>query len=108
MEISSLLPGFQWYAMISCAFDFLLYSTPHLQNALQNTREKLRKNSAFVIGIQIRLGYKQFRRNNSRVSESDFQKYIRCATKVKRKLFNLDSREYARWFLSETTLQRRL
>ena len=104
MEISPLLPGSQRYAMIGCAFDFLFHTTPGLQNALQNTREKLRKNNALVIGIHIRLGDKQFGRNNTRVSESDFQKYFWCATKVERKLFNLDDRKHARWFLATDSL----
>jgi len=100
MEISTLLPGSQRYAMIGCAFDFLFHTTPRLQNALQNTRKKLRKNSPFVIGIHIRLGDKPFGRNHTRVSESDFQKYFWCATKVERELFNLHGRKHARWFLA--------
>jgi len=104
MEIIPLLPGSQQYAMIGCAFDFLFHTTPRLQNALQNTRKKLRKNSAFVIGIHIRLGDKPFGRNHTRVSESDFPKYFWCATKVERKLFNLGGRKHARWFLAVDSL----
>ena len=104
MEISPSLPGSQRYAMIGCAFDFLFHTTPRLQNALQNTRKKLRKNKAFVIGIHIRLGDKQFGRNSTRVSESDFPKYFSCATKVERKLFNLGSGKHTRWFLAADSL----
>jgi len=104
MKISPLLPGLQRYAMIGCAFDFLFHTTPHLQNALQNTRKKLRKNNAFVIGIHIRLGDKQFGRNNTRISESDFPKYFWCATKVEQNLFNLGGGKHTRWFLAADSL----
>ena len=104
MEISPLLPGSRRYANIGCAFDVLFDTPPHLQNALRNTRKKLRENSTFVIGIHIRLGDKQFGRNNTRVSESDFPKYFLCAEKVERKLFNLDGRKQARWFLATDSL----
>ena len=104
MEISPLLPGSQRYAMIGCAFDVLFSTTPPLQNILQNTRKKLRENNAFVIGIHIRLGDTQFGRNNTRVSESDFPKYFWCAAEVERKLFNLDGRRHARWFLATDSL----
>ena len=104
MEISPVLPGSQRNAKIGCAFDVLFSPTPPLQNALQNTRKKLRENSTFVIGIHIRLGDKQFGGTNTRVSESDFPKYFGCATKVERKLFNLDGRKHARWFLATDSL----
>ena len=100
MEISPLLPGSQRHAKIGCAFDVLFDIPPRLQKALQNTRKKLRENSTFVIGIHIRLGDKEFGRNNVRVSESDFPKYFFCAERVERKLFNLDGRKHARWFLA--------
>ena len=104
MEISPLLRGSQRNAKIGCAFDVLFSTTPPLQNALQNTREKLRENSTFVIGIHIRLGDKQFGGRNTRVSESDFPKYFGCAAKVERKLFNLDGRKHSRWFLATDSL----
>ena len=104
MEISPSLPGSQRYAMIGCAFDFLFHTTPCLQNALQNTRKKLRKNNAFVIGIHIRLGDKQFGRNNTRVSESEFPKYFWCAKKVEQNLFNLSGGKHTRWFLAADSL----
>ena len=104
LEISPLLPGPRRYAKIGCAFDVLFNKSPGLQNALQNTRKKLRENSAFVIGIHIRLGDNQFGRNNTRVSESDFPKYFFCAKRVERKLFNLDDRKQARWFLATDSL----
>ena len=104
MEIRPLLPGSQRHAKIGCAFDILFNTPPRLQNALQNTRKKLRENSTFVIGIHIRLGDKPFGRNNTRVSESDFPKYFLCAKKVERKLFNLDGRKHARWFLATDSL----
>ena len=104
MEISPLLPGSQRYAMIGCAFDVLFSPTPRLRDTLQNTRKKLRENSAFVIGIHIRLGDKEFGRNFTRVSETDFPKYFWCAAEVERKLFNLDGRKHARWFLAADSL----
>ena len=104
MEISPLLPDSQRYAKIGCAFDVLFDKPPRLQKALQNTRRKLRERSTFVIGIHIRLGDKQFGRNNTRVSESDFPKYFLCAKKVERKLFNLDDRKHVRWFLATDSL----
>ena len=104
MEISPLFPDSRRHAKIGCAFDFLFEIPPRLQNALQITRKKLRENSTFVIGIHIRLGDKQFGRNNTRVSESDFPKYFLCAEKVERKLFNLDGRKQARWFLATDSL----
>ena len=104
MEISPLLPGSQRHATIGCAFDFLFHTTPRLQNALQNTRKKLRKNNAFVIGIHIRLGDKQFGGSNTRVSETDFPKYFRCATKVEQNLFNLSGGKHTRWFLAADSL----
>ena len=104
MEISPLLPGSQRYAMIGCAFDVLFSKTPRLQNALQNNRKKLRENSTFVIGIHVRLGDKQFGRNETRISEFDFPKFFWCATEVERKLFNLHGRKHARWFLATDSL----
>ena len=104
MEIRPLLPGSHRYAKIGCAFDILFDTPPRLQNALQNTRRKLRENSTFVIGIHIRLGDKPFGRNNTRVSESDFPKYFLCAKKVERNLFNLDGGKHARWFLATDSL----
>ena len=104
MKISPLLPGSQRYAMIGCAFDVLFSPTPRLRDTLQNTRKKLRENSAFVIGIHIRLGDKEFGRNFTRVSETDFPKYFWCAAEVERKLFNLDGRKHARWFLAADSL----
>lgn len=107
MKISLLLPGSQRYAMIGCAYDFLFNKTLRLQNALQNTRKKLRENRAFVIGIHIRLGDTQFGRNYTRVSQSDFQKYFWCAKKVEREIFNLDGRineNHARWFLAADSI----
>ena len=104
MEIRPLLPGSQRHTKIGCAFDILFDTPPRLQNALQNTRKKLRENGTFVIGIHIRLGDKQFGRNNTRVSESDFPKYNLCAKKVERKLFSLNGRKHARWFLATDSL----
>ena len=104
MGISPLLPGSQRYIKIGCAFDILFNAPPRLQNALQNTRKKLRENSTFVIGIHIRLGDKPFGRNNTRVSESDFPKYFLCAKKVEQSLFSLDGRKHARWFLATDSL----
>ena len=104
MEISPLLPGSQRYTKMGCAFDILFNTPPRLQNALQNTRRKLRENSTFVIGIHIRLGDKPFGRNNTRVSESDFPKYFLCAKKVEQNLFSLDGRKHARWFLATDSL----
>lgn len=106
LKISPLLPGSQRYAMIGCAYDFLFNKSPRLQNALQNTRNALRSNNTFVIGIHIRLGDIQFGRNTTRVSESEFPKFFSCAKKVERKLFNLDGRmlgatpRQTRWFLA--------
>ena len=104
MGISPLLPGSQWYAKIGCAFDILFHAPPCLENALQHTRRKLRKNSTFVIGIHIRLGDKPFGRNNTRVPESDFPNYFLCAKKVEQNLFSLDGRKHARWFLATDSL----
>ena len=106
MEIKPLLPGSRTrrHAKIGCAFDFLFDIPPRLQNALQNTRKKLRENSTFVIGIHIRLGDKQFGKNNTRVSESDFPKFFLCAKKVEQELFSLDGRKHVRWFLATDTL----
>ena len=104
LEISPLLPGSQRHAKIGCAFDVLFNKSPGLQNALQNTRKKLRENSAFVIGIHIRLGDNQFGRKETRVSESDFPKYFFCAERVERELFNLDGRKQGRWFLATDSL----
>ena len=105
MEISPLLPGSQRHAKIGCAFDVLFNKTPDLQNALQNTRKKFRENCTFVIGIHIRLGDREFGRNITRFSESDFPKYFFCVERVERKLFNLDSRKHARWFLATDSLR---
>ena len=58
MEISPVLPGSRRHAKIGCAFHVLFNKPPGLQNALQNTRKKLRENSTFVIGIHNRLGVK--------------------------------------------------
>ena len=104
MEISPLLPGSRQHAKIGCAFDVLFNALPRLQNALQNTRKKLRENSSFVIGIHIRLGDKQFGRSYTRVSESDFPRYFLCAKKVEQRLFSFDGRKHARWFLATDSL----
>ena len=106
LKIRPLLPGFQQYAMIGCAYDFLFDKSPRLQNALQNTRKALRSNNASVIGIHIRLGDIQFGKNKTRVSEFEFPKFFSCAKKVERELFRmpgvipLDIPRRTRWFLA--------
>ena len=106
LKISPLLPGSQRYAVIGCAYDFLFNESPLLQNALENTRKALPSNNAFIIGIHIRLGDKQFGRENTRISESEFPKFFSCAKKVERELYNLDGKtagvipRKVRWFLA--------